>query len=934
MKSDYLPYLLKTIVLAVLYFGAAKVGLLFSFVEGNVTLVWPPAGIALAALLLFGSRLWPGVAVSTFLATTSTGAPLGFTLVSTIGTALAALAGTYLLRRVGFNNHLTRVRDVISLVFLGAGLSPMLSATIGVAGLCASGMAPWPAYFSIWWPWWLGDTMGVLIVAPALLAWAAQPNSLADWSAPQWLEAGAVLLAGLVTSLIVFGNWPAANRIHLAFSYLPFLVLLWAGLRFGPIGAATMNLIVNAVAVLGTVRGSGPFAQATLNESLFLLWAFMGIASVTALIVSASTAERQQTEAALRRSETRYRSVVEDMPDLLCRFQPGGILEFVNEAYARTFDRKPEELIGQSFLTLIPEESRAGVRASLEALSPESPLLTHEHPAIVAGGQVRWQRWTNRLLTDETGRTIAYQAFGLDITKRKQAEKELWESELRFRKLVEYSPDAMLIHQDWTIIFANEAMARLMGMDDPAVLVGKPAVSVVHPEKRPIVERRVGQLYAGQSLPLSEQIFIRQDGSLIDVEIAASPLMLEGKPAAFVIVRDITERKRAEEAHQKLEADLRQAQKMEAIGRLAGGIAHDFNNILVPIIGYTELGMKKLSPDDPIYSDLQRVREAAERAAGLTRQILAFSRKQVLEMRAIDLNALIMDFEKMIQRLIGENIEVQISAEPMLHWIKADKGQIEQVLLNLAVNAHDAMPQGGKLTIETDNVYLDEGYIKRYGEAQLPGHYVMLAVSDTGHGMDAGTQQHIFEPFFTTKEQGKGTGLGLATVFGIVKQHGGNIWVYSEPGRGTTFKIYLPQAIGMTLLPPGEMTSPVSVHGTETVLVVEDEEMVRKLVCETLAAHGYEVMEAPSPTEGLRQTAEYKETIHLLLTDVIMPEMNGQELYQKVAATHPEIKVLYMSGYTDEAIVHHHVLDKEVNFVQKPFTVQTLTQKVRQVLSD
>ncbi|MEP7189445.1 MAG: ATP-binding protein, partial [Roseiflexaceae bacterium] len=400
-----------------------------------------------------------------------------------------------------------------------------------------------------------------------------------------------------------------------------------------------------------------------------------------------------------------------------------------------------------------------------------------------------------------------------------------------------------------------------------------------------------------------------------------------GRTIAFqAFGEDITDQR-------KLEEQFLQSQKMEAIGRLAGGIAHDFNNILVPIIGYTELGMMELSPDDKVYADLQRVREAAERAADLTRQILAFSRKQVLEMRTIDLNALVMDFQRMMQRLIGEDIEVHTFLDPALYQVKADKGQIEQVLLNLVVNARDAMLQGGKLTLETDNVYLDDAYLTKYADAQASGHYVMLAVSDTGQGMDAETQQHIFEPFFTTKEQGKGTGLGLATVFGIVKQHGGNMWVYSELGKGTTFKMYLPQAEKTMPFAPGERTTPASVHGTETVLVVEDEDMVRELVGETLEAHGYKVIEAPGPEAGLQIAAGYQDIIHLLLTDVIMPEMNGRELYQKLAAIRSDIKVLYMSGYMDHAIVHHGILDEGVNFLQKPFTVQSLTRKVRQVLN-
>ena len=419
---------------------------------------------------------------------------------------------------------------------------------------------------------------------------------------------------------------------------------------------------------------------------------------------------------------------------------------------------------------------------------------------------------------------------------------------------------------------------------------------------------------------------LNKRGDIVWVQGIASPTSTEDGLVFDGILLDITERKRLEE-------QLRHAQKMEAVGRLSGGIAHDFNNLLVPIIGYVELAMMNLAPEDKLYSHLKRVQEAAERAADLTRQILAFSRKQVLKMQMLDLNLVITDFKKMVQHLIGEDIEFETFLTSDLHRVKADRGQLEQVLMNLVVNARDAMPMGGKLTIETANVYLDESYVKKYADTPSPGYYVMLVVSDTGCGMDTKTQQQIFEPFFTTKAQGEGTGLGLATVFGIVKQHGGNIWVYSELDKGTTFKVYLPQTPEAEQSVEIPQAEPVSLSGTETILVVEDEAMVRKLVCETLAAYGYTIIEAKNGNDGLQRISEYKEPIHLLLTDVIMPEMNGRELYKNVVTIHPAIKVLYMSGYTDNVIVHHGILEEGIDFLQKPFTVHSLTQKVRQVLS-
>jgi signal transduction histidine kinase len=389
--------------------------------------------------------------------------------------------------------------------------------------------------------------------------------------------------------------------------------------------------------------------------------------------------------------------------------------------------------------------------------------------------------------------------------------------------------------------------------------------------------------------------------------------------------REVTERKLAEE-------QLRQAQKMEAVGKLAGGVAHDFNNLLTVINGHTDLSLRRMKQDDPLYRKLEAIKEAGGRAASLTRQLLAFSRKQVLQPKVLDLNKVIFETNKILQRLIGEDIDLLIGLAPDLGKVKADPSQIEQVLMNLAVNARDAMPKGGKLTIETDNVYLNEHYAGRHLSVR-PGAYIMLAVSDTGCGMDAQTQERAFEPFFTTKEVGKGTGLGLATVYGIVKQSGGNIWVYSEMGRGTTFKIYLPCVDKPAEEHQANLEETNLQMGVETVLLVEDEELVRKMTGEILQESGYQVLEAKDGLEALSIARQHDGPIHLMLSDVVMPQMGGRELAEHLISLRSETKVLYMSGYTDDAIVHHGVLDKGMSFIEKPFTPWDLTSKVREVLN-
>lgn len=392
----------------------------------------------------------------------------------------------------------------------------------------------------------------------------------------------------------------------------------------------------------------------------------------------------------------------------------------------------------------------------------------------------------------------------------------------------------------------------------------------------------------------------------------------------LAIFQDVTEHRLAEQRSS-------QSERLAAIGRLTGGVAHDFNNLLTVIMGYSDLLLDRLNEEDPARRNLEEIVKAAERAARLTKQLLAFSRKQILQPKVLELNTIVADVERMLRRLIGEDVELSLNLNPQLRRVKADPGQIEQVLLNLAVNARDAMPQGGKLIIETTNVNLDESYARNHVSVQ-PGPYVMLAVSDTGCGMDKETQSHIFEPFFTTKESGKGTGLGLSTVYGIVKQSEGNIWVYSEPGKGTTFKIYLPRIIEPSEIVETPVPAIESLRGSETILLVEDEETLRDLARQILEMAGYTVLVASNANEALLLNGQHQGRIHLLITDVVMPGLSGGELAQRLTALDHELKVLYMSGYTDDAIIHHGVLEEGIDFIQKPFTPDALTGKVREVL--
>jgi PAS domain S-box-containing protein len=525
------------------------------------------------------------------------------------------------------------------------------------------------------------------------------------------------------------------------------------------------------------------------------------------------------------------------------------------------------------------------------------------------------------------------------IEEKRNAEAALRKSEEQYRLIAENTSDLICMvdtHGNYT--YLSPSYRDVLGYA-PESLIGQNCLVLLHPDDRKNTEAEALRSAAHQSADGIEVRVKHKNGKwkVFEALVNWTYDTLGKRQYGIFVSRDITERKQAEltlrESEEKLrlsEDQLRMSQKLEAVGQLAGGVAHDFNNLLTVISGYSELVLNRLSDGDDNRGKVEEIKRAAERAASLTRQLLAFSRKQVLQPKLFDLNHLVSDMTRMLRRLIGENIEMTTiigAAAP----INADPGQIEQVLMNLVVNARDAMPDGGRLTIETARVEIDEAYASTHLNVQT-GRYVMLAVSDTGCGIDGETQKHIFEPFFTTKEQGKGTGLGLSTVYGIVKQSDGHIWLYSEPAEGTVFKIYLPLAIETQTDASAAPARAALPRGTETILIVEDEPQIRNLAFDCLAYCGYDVLSSANGIEALELLERSQRPVDLVLTDVVMPKLSGRELSERIRAMQPSAKVLFMSGYTNDSVVNHGILDGASWFIQKPFTIESLVRRVRQVL--
>ncbi len=654
---------------------------------------------------------------------------------------------------------------------------------------------------------------------------------------------------------------------------------------------------------------------------------------------------------ALTESEQRYRMIVENVHDVV--FTTDFNLQFTFVSHHRTLltGYTPEEIRKIPVDKLLTAQSLefvsnifAEARESRKNWQPNQAnrSRTIELEAYHKNGGTVWLEITATFSSDAHGKPQGIIAVARDITARKKIELALEESEKRYRMIVENIHEVVLTTDlNLRQSYVSPSCVWLIGYNQEEFM-NIPIDRILTPDSFTLAQNTLAEEltseFSGEPLDpyrsrTVEVEVYHKNGGTVWLEITASFIRDEnGKPSGLLMAgRDINARKKAEEEKAKLEEQLLQAQKMESVGRLAGGVAHDFNNMLNVILGYVELSKMKLASGDPVLKDIEEIEKAAGRSRDITSQLLAFSRKQIISPKIINLNELILSIQKTLARVIGEDVHLSFYPQENLWQIKFDPTHIEQILFNLAANARDAMPGGGKLTMETNNVHLDEAFCRDH-LGFMPGDYVVLAVSDTGLGIDKENLQYVFEPFFTTKDVGKGTGLGLAMVYGIVKQNGGFINVYSEPGQGTTFKIYMMRNLEMDAT-VRETKEESAVFSPAMILVVEDDDMVRGMITQMLKAIGYSVIAAATPEEALSLCEKGDITVDLVITDVVMPVMNGRELRDKLRVARPAIKVLFVSGYSSNVVVHHGILEEGVHFLQKPFSLNDLSRKVSKVLA-
>jgi len=798
-------YAVEVVALALVYYAAARLGLRYATIGQSISLVWPPTGLALAALVVLGRRAWPGIAVGAFFANAATAVPLWVAAAIAAGNTLEALvASTLVTRSAGERPRLDAMATVRALILLAAPAGALVSALIGVTSLELGGALSATGWFTATAVWWTGDLLGALLVAPLLIAWVTEPPPTRAVRGA--LEVALLCLGTALAAELGLGHLlPVPSLLRrLDYLYLLFPFVIWAALRFGSRGASLMTFVVAVVAVWRTVAGGGPFNTDSGGGTLLAVGCYLGIVAVTGLLLAAAVANERETATTALRARDEQLRVALDAARMGVWFWSATENRLTwDDTLRRMYGLGPgEEVTGyQDFLSRVHPDDREFVESSVRRALAEGGRLDYEFRILLPDGRVRWISDLGSVVSDSTGKAVGLTGTCQDVTDRRTAEEQL-----------------------------------------------------------------------------------------------------------------------------------RLAHKMESVGRLAGGVAHEANNQMSVVMSAADFILAR--PDLPaaVRADAGHIRRAAERTAAVTAQLLAFSRRQVLRPQVINLNDVLERFRPVLQRTLGEDCPVTLLLDPGLGPVRADPGQLEQVLLNLAINARDAMPRGGPLTVETASVELGEDSALRAGVRVRPGRYAELSVTDSGHGMDETTLAHAFEPFFTTKGVGQGTGLGLATVYGIVKQSDGYVWADSRLGHGTTIKVCLPMtADAPEPIPVAQADRPVA-QG-ELVLVVEDEEQVRTIAARALTEAGYRVLVAESGERALEMMRQNGNRPALALVDVVMPGLSGSELAAELARAAPGTRVLFTSGYTDGEILRRGLLEPGAEFLAKPFSPQALVRAVHATLT-
>ena len=903
------------------YFLAGMLGLMTN-PDRDVAPIWLPTGLSLGVLWLRGYLYLPGV----ILGQMAIGLFMHFSppvcLAIAAGNGGEAALGLWLLRRHRFNPRLETIRDVAVLTLLPMPLATLISALTGSGALWLGGVIPTDKLPANTLMWWLGNAVSIAVVTPLILTWWywwRSPMALSTRREVALTVAGLIISSMLAYSMRISGT----QDFFLLLISVPFLTIV--SLRYSSRGSASAVFAVAIVSLLACLGGASPFNEPNLPVAYGRLNIFLGVIAINAMILCALMRQRMSFERILRREHETF-TVAESLAKIgsFQSDEAGKILWWSDEMY-RLVGRSPEEPPLDYFHFIEryvhPEDREDQRRLASDVLADPTTRITSRFRIVTADGLLKHIDCQGRPSLDSHGRLADYIGALQDITDRVSADEALRASESRYRLLADHSSDVITRQSiDGALLYVSPSVVNLVGYT-PEEMAGRRLAAFIHPEDLPYIMKVFSEITEAPTL-MAFRVRHR-DGNHPWVEVSGNLIRpVDGPPEIICQLRDVSERKR-------LEDQMRQSQKMEAVGRLAGGVAHDFNNLLTVINGFSEVLQEMIPEEDAARALVTDIREAGLRAASLTKQLLAFSRRQNVSRRVLDLNDAVRNSQSLLSRLVGDEVRLKFKLSPGRAAILADSGQVDQVLMNLVLNARDAIPGGGEITMSvSQHTVVGEG---EPGELP-PGDFIVLAVSDTGAGIDEATRALIFEPFFSTKEQGKGSGLGLATVYAIMQQADGRITVESEVGQGTTIRLFWPAI--ESALPASTVTDSgvISLGDGEVILLVEDDNAVRHLTSRMLRDRGYRVLEASDGLEAIRVSERRGVPVDLVVTDVVMPQMNGRELATHLYRMWPKVPVLFLSGYTNDAIFRRSVGEESVELLTKPFTADGLLNKVRELI--